>query len=206
MPLAYHVQFGQMRQVGRFVAELDGLERGQSVVVESSRGIELGRVVAETSAESVAGPKPRIVRVAGSVDVERARTAEAQRNRQFDECRRVFEDGIWPIEPIDLEPLLEEGRAVLYYFGPHQLDVSGLRAAFLSACGLDLVFEPVGRDVPLTPEPEPEAEHGCGDCGSGGGCGTGGGCGSSGEGQGGGCSGCAVSTLVSSRRKSTATV
>jgi hypothetical protein len=197
MTRAYHVQYGLARQVGRFLADSDGYTRGQSVVLGTRRGTELGVIIAEAGAADASPQTAEILRPAGPEDLARARHAEAQRHLRFDACRRVFDEGTWPIEPIDVEPLLDDDRAVLHYLGPHQLDLAGLRAALRVSCGLDLVFEPVGRDVP-DPEPEAEPDHGCGHCGSeGGGCGSGG-CGS-GSGSD-GCSGCTISTLVASRR------
>ena len=201
MPRAYHVQYGLARQVGRFVADGPGYGRGQAVVIATRRGTELGTVVAEAGTIESAPAMAEILREAGPDDLERARTATAERHRRFDDCRRVFDEGVWPIELIDVEPLLDDDRAVLHHLGPHGLDLAGLRAALRVACGIDLVLEPVGRDVP-EPEAEPEADHGCGSCGSGGGCGSdSGGCGSGHEGHG-GCSGCSVAGLVASRRRS----
>jgi hypothetical protein len=190
MPRAYHVQYGLARQVGRFLA-VSEFERGQPVVLATRRGTELGMVVAEAGALDASADRAEILRPAGPDDLARARRAEAERHRRFDACLRVFSEGTWPIEPIDVEPLLDDDRAVLHYLGPHRLDLAGLRAALRVACGLDLVFEPVGKDLPDEPEPEPEPDdHGCGSCGSDGGCGSGG-----------GCSGCSVSKLVSARRR-----
>ncbi len=204
MTRAYHVQYGLARQVGRFLAGSASYGRGQSVVLATRRGTELGIVVAEAGTTEATADGAEILRAAGPEDLARARHAEASRHVRFDACLRVFGEGTWPIEPIDVEPLLDDDRAVLHYLGPHRLDLAGLRAALRVSCGLDLVFEPVGRDVP-DPEPvsEPEeVDHGCGSCGSaGGGCGSGG-CGSGSEGHGGGCSGCTVSALVNSRRRS----
>ncbi len=69
-------------------------------------------------------------------------------------CQRVFEVGVWPLELVDVEPLLEERRTILHYLGPHHLDTVGLLSAFRAICDLDVMFEPVGRDVP---EPTPES-------------------------------------------------
>ena len=129
-------------------------------------------------------------------------TAEADRPAHYSACREVFEGGTWPLELIDAEPLLDEGRTVLHYLGPHRLDASGLIAAFRARCGLDVVLEPAGPDVEEAdpaPEPEPD-DHGCGSCGSsagGGGCGSGG-CGSCGSSSGSG--GCAVKAAVVARK------
>lgn len=198
MARAYHVQFGLARQVGRFLADGGDYARGQAVVLTTRRGTELGTVLAEAGTVESAPEMAEILRRAGADDLERARRAEAERHRRFDACRRVFDEGLWPIEPIDIEPLLDDDRAVLHYLGPHKLDLAGLRAALRVACGLDLVLEPVGRDAP---DPEPEADHGCGSCGSeGGGCGSVG-CGSTSDGHAGGCSGCSVGALVASKRR-----
>ena len=112
----------------------------------------------------------------------------------------MFQEGLWPIELIDVEPLLDEQRTVVHYLGPHDLDTSGLLAALRSAYNLEVVFEPVGRDVPDEPAVEPTTA-GC-SCGrSGGGCGSGGGgCGTNEHGSGGGCDGCAIMKMTATSR------
>jgi hypothetical protein len=202
MPHTYYVQYGLTRRVGRFAADGASYARGQSVVLATARGTELGTVVAEAGAVAEASEVAEIVRAAGPDDLERARRAEGERHRRFEACRRVFDQGVWPIEPIDVEPLLDDDRAVLHYLGPHHLDHAGLRAALRVACGIDLILEPVGRDVEPESEPEPEEAHGCGSCDTGGGCGSGG-CGSGSDGHAGGCSGCTIGELVASRRRAT---
>src|SRR5690606_11954611 len=115
-----------------------------------------------------------ILRVATDEDLGRARRADADRSRRLAECERIFGDGAWPLILVDAEPLLDEGRTVLYYMGPHHLDDDGLRDALRSRCGLDAVFEPVGLDAAEEETDAGPAEGGCGSCGSGGGCGSGG--------------------------------
>jgi uncharacterized membrane protein YgcG len=199
-----------MGQIGRFVADREHRERGEAVVIETRRGLELGRVVSNTPVEVPESWTPKVVRSAQADDLSTATVASSIRNDWFEKCRRVFEDGIWPIEAIDVEPLLEPGRAVLYYLGPHQLEVDGLREALRQSCGLDLVFEPIGKDFndQIDDESHDHADddHGCGSggCGTGGGCGSegGGGCGTSSS-SGSGCSTCTVSSLVANRRRPT---
>lgn len=192
MDFAYLVRYGLMRRVGRFAADSDALERGQTVVVRSLRGLELGEVLLRTSAGEVDPDAPaRVLRPAGPDDLERARRAERERPRRLDACERVFRDGGWPLQLIDVEPMLDGRQAVLHYLGPHRIDADELLPALRAACGLDVLLEPAGLD----PEPEPDADEGCGSCG------TGGGCGSCGDDQhGGGCSGCAVKDLIRARR------
>jgi cell fate regulator YaaT (PSP1 superfamily) len=202
MAHSYLIRYGLMGRVGRFWSESAGLERGQTVVIRSHRGTELGEVLVPAPAgpSTELTPEPastRIVRVATAADHERARQAEHDRAERFERCRRVFEDGVWPLELIDVEPLLDDCRVVLHYLGPHRLDVSGLLATLRATCDLDVIFEPVGRDVDAGELEQPEPDHGaagsCGQCGSGS---SGGGCGS-GEG---GCSECGVKKLLAARR------
>lgn len=209
MAHSYLIRYGLMGRVGRFWSESAGLQRGQTVVIRSHRGTELGEVLVPVPADSSAEltPEPgstRIVRVAAEADFERARQADHDRAARFERCRRVFEDGVWPLELIDVEPLLDDRRVVLHYLGPHRLDVSGLLATLRATCDLDVVFEPVGRDVDVNELGDSEradgSAGGCGSCGSGsGGCGSGeGGCGSSAHG--GGCSDCGVKKLLAASR------
>ena len=193
---AYFVRHGAMHHVGRFAAD-DGsvYRRGDVVVVRSVRGDEIGEVLAETA--PTPGSPPRLLRVVNAEDLERSRFVAQDRARRLLACERVFRDGEWPLELIDVEPMLNDQQTVLLYLGPHRLDSSGLVQALRDLCDLDAVLEPVGLDSADDVEVEPE-DHGCGSCGTGGGCGT-----SSGDGCGtssGGCGSCSVKDLVTSRK------
>lgn len=206
MQREYLIRYGLARSVARFAFDPDGdagepLDRGTTVVVRTHRGTELGAVLGATPAAFDAadrrGRVAPLLRIAGPADLDQARAAEARRSADFAACQAVFGEGIWPLELIDAEPLLDEGRTVLHYLGPHRLDAAGLVAVFRDRIGLDIVLEPVGPDLTddeLDAEPalaDEPAEHGCGSCGSGsGGCGS---CSSAGS--------CAVKALVGNRRK-----
>ena len=69
------------------------------------------------------------------------------RPSRFTLCQRVLEEGNWPCELIDVEPLLDGRATVLHYLGPHQLDVASVRARFRVACDLEVVLEPAGTDL-----------------------------------------------------------
>jgi cell fate regulator YaaT (PSP1 superfamily) len=180
MDYLYLIRYGLRRWVGRFLAETPSLKRGQIVVIRSHRGTELGEVLLEgTPAQGATSLPPqvgsaRVLRTAGPEDLERARQAELERSRYFTICQQVFRDGVWPLDLIDVEPLLDERRTILHYLGPHHLDVEGLLAVFRSAHDLDVTLEPAGKDLPepqdLTTD-SPQAQ-GCGHCVSEAGCGS----------------------------------
>jgi hypothetical protein len=205
-----------MGYVGRFRAAPDcggPLGRGQSVVIQTDRGVELGEVLIplDEAGASRASERQRVIRPAGPDDLDRSRRAEASRADRFATCRRVLEEEGWPWDLIDVEPLLDDGVTVLQYLGPHRLDAAAIRARFRMTCGLDVVLEPVGADDAEAAE---SVGGGCGSggCGSGGRCGDGG-CGSraapevtaAGAGSGssphGGCASCGLGGLAAARRQ-----
>jgi hypothetical protein len=198
----YLVRYGVMGHVARFpaLAECDTpFERGQFVVIQTERGLELGEILIPLGGSAAPGTngtgnaaarpaaldsspvdstgRPRVLRMAAPDDVIRSRHAEAIRTDRFALCQRVLHEEDWPWELIDVEPLLDGRSAVLHYLGPPQLEVASLRARFRVAYDLDVVLEPVGTDQGGELEEEiPGEDHhggGCGNCG----CGDGGGCG-----------------------------
>ena len=198
---SYLIRYGVMSHVGRFSALRVRdicLERGQRVVLQTDRGLELGEVliaIAGTSAPapegrsdtgpgsgdedrapSVSTESSRVLRAAGPDDLLRSRRAEESRPSRFSLCQRILQAANWPWELIDVEPLLDGRTTVIHYLGPRQIDVAPLRAQFRVECDIDVVLEPVGTD-PESDDSETDAHddtnNGCGSCG----CGEGGGCG-----------------------------
>jgi len=205
MEPAYLVRYGQMGHVGRFAADCSAYKRGQTVVVESARGVELGEVLlslpngSAESAPTETAPA-RVLRPAAEDDLERAQQLAVERSARLMACEGVFRNGLWPLELIDVEPMLEGRKTVLHYLGPHRLDTAGLIQALRETCGLDVWLEPAGRDH-ADDEAEQDGEAGaCQDCGSTGGCGSSkGGCAPKAGAEAGGCSGCAVKDLIRNR-------
>jgi len=200
---SYLIRYGVMRHVGRFSAPPvrdRSLERGELVVIQTDRGVELGEVLialdgksapdrdgagettsgtgAEGSPHSGPVESSHVLRVAGPDDLSRSRCAEELRSTRLSLCQRILREENWPWELIDVEPLLDGRATVLHYLGPHQLDVASLRARFRVECDIDVLLEPAGSD-PGTEFPAGDAHDdgpggGCGscDCSSGGGCGS----------------------------------
>ena len=198
---AYLVRYGLTRHVGLFAAGSDAYLRGQPVILRTHRGTELGEILLP---RTTAPPPPpaRILRPADPADLERARRLDEGRPRLLDACERIFRDGVWPLDLIDVEPLLDDRRAVLHYLGPHRLDVAGLLPIVRDACGLDVSFEPAGIDPDDEPDlPEPDQDSG----GCGGGCSAGKddpantGSGSKAASSCGNCSGCSAKALSTRR-------
>ncbi|AMV40573.1 PSP1 C-terminal domain-containing protein [Planctomyces sp. SH-PL62] len=174
------VRYGLAGRVGWFAvdAELPSLpERGESIVVRSSRGVELGEVLsAEAAGRGRAGEDSvgvfRVLRRADADDLARADEAGGLRESRFELCRRIAEEAGWPLELVDVEPLLDLST-VLHVLTFDDLDPAPVRARFRVACDFDVFLEDLtDADATGAPEPEPApatAEKRCGDCDCGGG-------------------------------------
>ena len=127
-----------------------------------------GRLIPRPSAACCGPPAMKICRA--------RRSASARREGRFSLCQRILEEGHWPWELIDVEPLLDDRATILHYLGPHKVDAASLRTRFRVELDMDIVLEPVGADI--EPEFSEETSHaGSGDscascdCGEEGGCG-----------------------------------
>jgi hypothetical protein len=209
MQFDYLIRYGLWRQVGRFAPNSPSLERGQRVVVRSHRGTELGEILIKvmsppekTISPAASAEAPQILRPATPDDFELARRLELQRPRCFELCQRAIQECNEAIELLDVEPLLDEPRTVLYYLGPRQVDAARLVATLRSTCNLDAVLEPIGRDGSEDIEVASSGSGpGCGHCGlSGGGCNSGSHGAPDSDSSHGACSDCGIKRLLQTRR------
>jgi hypothetical protein len=240
----YLIRYGLMGHVGKFAheAEMDFvLDRGQAVVIRTDRGEEVGEVLvpvgvlsrgsaaSDRDAERAAAGSAHsgglgLLRPASAQDLEDAHRSAVLRSERYQVCQRICGEQRWPLEVIDVEPLLDQKITVVHYLGPRDLDLALLRAQVRRFCDFDIIFEPVGSDHGTQWEiddsaPATKRGGGCGDCDcSGGKCGTGaedalahshtkastaaqtrsGGCGSSS--QSGGCSSCGIAQWMSGKQ------
>jgi hypothetical protein len=184
----YLVSFGKSGEFGRFASvEPLACRRGDPLVIETSRGLELGQVIRRSDPEHArlmgGGAAGRIVRRPTPNDLELRNKLRARGQLFFDDARHRAGDLGLPLEIVDAEILLEGRQAVLHVLRWGEADLKPLTDAFVHSHGLLTLIHDLA--LPASPE-EPAldpAEPGCGsgDCGSGGcgsgGCGTGG-CGS----------------------------
>jgi hypothetical protein len=185
----YVVNYGKSGAVGVFTAETPlALRRGQEVVIQSPRGIEIGAVMCVATLHQArllgavsAGP---LLRPLNHED-EAARAELAAREQALFETSRAWalRDGR-ALEILDVELLFDGRQAVLQFVG-EEADTGAFAQALELHFGLTIRLENLAA-----PRPHDEAEHGCGkpDCGrsAGGGCDTcssGGGCSSCGSGK-----------------------
>jgi hypothetical protein len=180
----YLVRHGAMGAIEPGRSVLDRLERGEKVVVSTRRGQELGEILGPVRTLVPQAAQIVIERPANSDDLHAAAEAIQTTASWLTRCQTIFGEGHWPIEILDVEPLLDPGRAVIYYLGPHPLDTDGLCSLVRERYGHELVFEAV-----MIAGQTAESSCGSGGCGS---CGEKGGEGGGGCGTSAGCSSCGI--------------
>jgi hypothetical protein len=182
----YLVSYGSGGAVGRFLsARGSECRRGDRVVVESPRGLEVGRVLCSATSrheQLMPGGVGRLLRRAGPEDEAAAARAQALARGVFESGRRIAAELGLPVEILDVEVLLDGRRAVVQHLGWAECDWGTFAESLARAYRLEVLVEDLAP-----PQPPEEAHGGCGQPGCGrerGGCSS---CGS------GGCSSCGSS-------------
>ena len=191
----YVVAFGKSGGLGCFtVVEAIELSRGDRVIVQTGRGVELGEVLGPATLRQA-----RLIGALAAGDILRRCTLEddadqARLRRQadvlFEACRVRAADMGLPLQILDVEMLLDGRHAIVQFVGGAEADAAKLAEAQASDSALEIRFENLA--APAQPDPDEHGQGGCGkpDCGrtdggSGGctTCGSGGGCSSCGAGK-----------------------
>ncbi len=167
MAAIYLVRYGSVPEVARFAwTGTDRPARGDRVVVQTHRGLQIGQVLEDVSAKSSSPPEetPDFV-IARRATPEDETAAEQGRVRceaeYFEWCRRVL---LWnlPLEVVDLERTLDGEKLILYVLterGPATTTLA-LQAA---AEGLGIIeVQPVSTTGLLAVEKGGCGSGGCG--------------------------------------------
>lgn len=180
----YLVSHGPGGGVGRFAAGGAVCARGDRVVIETGRGLELGVVLCaatERHARLMAAPAAgRLLRVAGADDEALARRLHQRAQGIFETCRRAAAAQGLPVEILDVELLFDGGRAVVQHLRWGECDFAEFAECLRREHGVEVWLD----DLSVPAAPAEEEHGGCGKpgCGQESGsctsCGTGGGCGS----------------------------
>ena len=176
----YLVQYGTAAFVGRFATDND-LSRGSSVVLRTSRGLEIGTVLCEARAATSfdhGGELLRLVELSDEADRMRA-------NRLASEILDVANLTDQAVTFLDCEVTLDGRGAILHALplGECQLDglLADLSDQFESAVRMHDISRTETRIDPVEPKTTCEkpgcgtAEGGCSSCSTGA-CGTGSSC------------------------------
>ncbi len=124
---SYVVRYGQMRYLGEYKG-LAGQDhpRGQRLVVQSDRGLELGEVLCpahERTASFLENPvKGEVVRVASPDDLAVESRLTAQQQEGFAACRSFIARRRLQMDLVDVEAVFGGERMVFYYLSEKRVD------------------------------------------------------------------------------------
>ncbi len=169
----YLVRYGALGWVGRF-GSVDRIEcsHGDPVVVQTSRGTEIGEILAgpvdgREDQGDVSNHQPigEVLRgLTAEDDQQHNRSQQTEPFDIFAECQQLLSDHQVSVQVIDCERLFDDETIVLYFLGEETTEMQPIAEELGKRWQAKVLFNPVI---------EPVAAPGGGGCGSGG-CGSGG--------------------------------
>jgi cell fate regulator YaaT (PSP1 superfamily) len=177
--MEYLVSHGSAGAFGRFHCEQPiALRRGDSVVIRTERGVELGMVLCPATSRHAnlldAGPAGELLRRATPEDKQIAVALHERQQRLFNDARRLSAEFSLPLEVLDVEATLDGHQITLYYVRWAECDerplVSALSRQYEAMVAVRNLALPEGASGCGRPECGHD-KGGCSSCGSGG-CGT----------------------------------
>jgi nitrite reductase (NADH) small subunit/3-phenylpropionate/trans-cinnamate dioxygenase ferredoxin subunit len=174
------VRFGAMGHVGKFrVHESARVARGARVIVQSTRGLEVGEVLFEAGGESrllVDQPDSGIVlREMTADDRVSAGILREGQKRAFESCRRLIDDRRVAVALVDVEQLFDGKTIIFYFLGDPPPELAELTNELAGRYAAQVMFRPFGDAAVggCGDGCQRDGEHGCGTCGTDGDCGGG---------------------------------
>ena len=101
----------------------------QNVVVETVRGIELGKCVmtnTSVSEKKVVQPLKKVIRVATSEDLKKAETNKKKEKDAFDICQKKIEERKLVMKLIDVEYTFDNNKILFYFTADGRVDFRDL--------------------------------------------------------------------------------
>ncbi len=132
------------------------------VVVKTTRGLELGRVViapTQVLASELAQPLKQVVRKAESEDIERARQLAEKEREALDECSKLIGKLDLPMKLVSAEYNLEGNRLTVHFSAESRVDFRSLVRELTNKLKLRVELRQVG------PRDETKMIGGFGRCG-----------------------------------------
>ncbi len=174
------VRFGAMGHVGKFrVDEAGRVARGARVIVQSSRGQEVGEVLLAAGGESrLLADQPDsgiVLREMTADDRVAAGILREGQKRAFESCRRLIDDRRVPVALVDVEQLFDGKTIIFYLLGDPPPELAELTNELAGRYAAQVMFRPFGDSAVggCGDGCQRDGEHGCGTCGTDGECGGG---------------------------------
>jgi len=127
----YVVRFGSMRQLGVMSSRSgEQYRRGNTVVLRTPRGTELGQVLCEATDDAMAYmDKPangNILRMETGADTSEMAHLSSEKGKNLEICQRLIGESGLPMKLVDVEILLGGERLIVYYVSEDRVDFRDL--------------------------------------------------------------------------------
>ncbi len=157
------VRFQEAGKVYYFSPEgFEDLEVGEYVVVETSRGLELARVVIAPSQvvnAEITEPLKPITRLAVAEDLERAELLKARARQDLEVIRRMVQERNLPMKVVSASYNLDGSRLAIFFTSEGRVDFRDLIRDLAHTLGVQVQLRQVG------PRDQAKAVDGYGICG-----------------------------------------
>jgi cell fate regulator YaaT (PSP1 superfamily) len=150
LPSRYVVRYGTTRHVAEFgVRGREPFERGQSVVVRSDRGHEIGEVLCAASERTrewlgTTESKGQIVRVVTEEDRLKADELTRKEREQFHGGKELIEQSKLQMQLVDVEHIFGGERLVFYYVAEARIDFRELVKALAGKFQMRIEMRQIG--------------------------------------------------------------
>ncbi|MDT3700719.1 MAG: stage 0 sporulation family protein [Thermincola sp.] len=101
------------------------LEVGNSVILETTRGIECGQVVVRpkmVTEEEIVAPLKKIIRKATDVDIKQVEINKAKEKEAFRTCLKKIEEHGLPMKLVDVEYTFDANKIIFYFTADGRID------------------------------------------------------------------------------------
>lgn len=119
------VRFKKAGKIYYFDPDDIDIEKGQNVIVETSRGVEFGEVVVgpkEVDEESIVSPLKKVLRIATLEDEIKAKENKEKEKKAFEICLEKIEKHGLEMKLIDVEYTFDNNKVIFYFTADGRID------------------------------------------------------------------------------------
>ena len=120
---------------------------GEHVVVETSRGVELGEVIAgarEVADEQIVAPLKKVIRVATPEDVQRSEYNQSQEKQAFTVCQDRIAQHKLEMKLVDVEYTFDGSKIIFYFTANGRVDFRELVKDLASVFKMRIELRQIG--------------------------------------------------------------
>ncbi|RKD28830.1 PSP1 domain-containing protein [Thermohalobacter berrensis] len=125
MAIVVGIRFKKAGKIYYFDPDGIDIKKGDNVIVETVRGIELGQVVVgikEVSEDEIVSPLKKVIRVATEEDLEKHRENKEKEEEAFDICLKKIEKHGLEMKLIDVEYTFDNNKIIFYFTADGRVD------------------------------------------------------------------------------------